>query len=145
MRRIWLGVAATARISAISRSRCWIDRPSVLATTNIAINIASPPNAAVTGIKMVRVRSSCGYSAAPRASPVSTCAPLTAALLQPWATAALSPSRAGTDTSPIAARTPGTAASRAASAELTRARSPSRTRASAPAFCWPVTTAVAPA
>ena len=49
-----------------------------------------------------------------------------AALLQPWATTALPPSWPGTETSPIAARTPGTAASRAASAELTRARSPSR-------------------
>ena len=79
MRRIWPGVAATARSSAISRSRCWIDRPSVLATTNIAMNIASPPNAAVTGIKIVRVSSSSGYSAAPRAPPVSTCAPPAAA------------------------------------------------------------------
>ena len=55
MRRIWPGVAATARSSAISRSRCWIERPSVLATTNIAMNSASPPNAAVTGINVVRV------------------------------------------------------------------------------------------
>ena len=56
------GVAATARSSAISRSRCWIDRPIVLATTNIAMNSASPPNAAVTGISIVRVCWSSGYS-----------------------------------------------------------------------------------
>ena len=55
MRRIWPGVAATARSSAISRSRCWIERPSVPATTNIAMNTASPANAAVTGINVVRV------------------------------------------------------------------------------------------
>ena len=51
MRRIWPGVAATARSRAISRSRCWIERPMVLATTNMAMNMASPPNAAVTGIR----------------------------------------------------------------------------------------------
>ena len=44
------------------------------ATTNIAMNIASPPNAAVTGISVVRVCCSSGYSARPRASPVRTCA-----------------------------------------------------------------------
>ena len=38
----------------------------MLATTNTAMNIASPPNDAVTGIKIARVRSSSGYSAAPR-------------------------------------------------------------------------------
>ena len=65
MRRIWPGVAATARSSAISRSRCCIDRPSVLATTNIAMNIDSPPNAAVTGIKVVRVCSSSGILGRP--------------------------------------------------------------------------------
>ena len=54
MRRIWPGVAATARRSAISRSRCWIDRPIVLATTKIAMNSASPPNDAVTAISVVR-------------------------------------------------------------------------------------------
>ena len=54
MRRIWPGVAATARRSAISRSRCWIDRPIVLATTKIAMNSASPPNDAVTAISSVR-------------------------------------------------------------------------------------------
>ena len=70
MRRIWPGVAATARRSAISRSRCWIDRLIVLATTKIAMNSASPPNAAVTAISSVRVCSSSGYSALPRASPV---------------------------------------------------------------------------
>ena len=52
MRRIWPGVAATARSSAISRSRCWIDRPIVLATTKIAMNSASPPNDAVTAISV---------------------------------------------------------------------------------------------
>ena len=52
MRRIWPGVAATARRSAISRSRCWIDRPIVLATTKIAMNSASPPNDAVTAISV---------------------------------------------------------------------------------------------
>ena len=55
MRRICPGVAAIARSRAISRSRCWIERPIVPATTNIAMNIASPPNAAVTGISVVRV------------------------------------------------------------------------------------------
>ena len=79
MRRIWPGVAATARRSAISRSRCWIDRPIVLATTKIAMNSASPPNAAVTAISSVRVCRSSGYSARPRASPVSTFAPPAAA------------------------------------------------------------------
>ena len=54
MRRIWPGVAATARRSAISRSRCWIDRPIVLATTKMAMNSASPPNDAVTAISVVR-------------------------------------------------------------------------------------------
>ena len=53
MRRIWPGVAATARSSAISRSRCWIERPIVPATTNIAMNSASPPNDAVTAISLV--------------------------------------------------------------------------------------------
>ena len=75
MRRIWPGVAATARSSAISRSRCWIERPSVLATTNIAMNIASPPNAAVTGIRVVRVCCELGVLALPAGAPVSTCAP----------------------------------------------------------------------
>ena len=79
MRRIWPGVAATARRSAISRSRCWIDRPIVLATTKIAMNSASPPNDAVTAISSVRVCSSSGYSARPRASPLSTSAPPAAA------------------------------------------------------------------
>ena len=70
---------------------------------------------------------------------------VSAALLQPWATALRFPRAAGTDTSPIAARTPGTAASRAASAELTRARSLSATSWSAPTVCCPVTTAAVPA
>ena len=65
MRRIWPGVAATARSSAISRSRCCIDRPSVLATTNIAMNIDSPPKAAVTGIKVVRTCSKLRVLGAP--------------------------------------------------------------------------------
>ena len=111
MRRIWPGVAATARSSAISRSRCWIDRPSVLATTNTAMNIASPPNAAVTGIMVVRVRSSSGYSAAPRASPVSTCAPPAAASRRPA-------SKPGPVSTPIASTRPGWPASRVASASV---------------------------
>ena len=75
IRRICPGVAATARSSAISRSRCWIDRPIVLATTKIAMNSASPPNAAVTAISVVRAAWSSGYSARPRSRPVSTTAP----------------------------------------------------------------------
>ena len=54
MRRIWPGVAATARSNAISRSRCWIERPIVLATTNTAMNRAIPPKDAATAISLVR-------------------------------------------------------------------------------------------
>ena len=49
------------------------------ATTNIAMNSASPPNDAVTAISLVRACWSSGYSARPRASPVSTTAPPLAA------------------------------------------------------------------
>ena len=223
MRRICRGVAATARSSAISRSRCWIDRPIVLVTTNIAMNSASPANAAVTGIKrdprrlqlgmlglaarvagehlraagggaqargveardrrarrsrrrvrdgrpaaLPRRRSGRSPSAARRRAgdgrrrPPSPCgrarwtrasavrragrdsrprprrAPAGATaggqhVRRQWRAAPSrgrrlpgSPSRTGTDTSPIAARTPGTAASRDVSAELTRARSRER-------------------
>ena len=47
----------------------------MLATTKIAMNSASPPNDAVTAISVVRACWSSGYSALPRASPVSTAAP----------------------------------------------------------------------
>ena len=74
MRRIWPGVAATARSSAISRSRCWIERPSVPATTNMAMNSASPPKAAVTGSGWCAPAGARGTRPAPRAAPVSTVA-----------------------------------------------------------------------
>ena len=83
----------------------------MLATTNIAMNIASPPNAAVTGIKAVRVRSSSGYSAAPRAPPVSTCAP-------PAAARRRETSKPGAASTPIASTRPGCPASRVASASV---------------------------
>ena len=51
----------------------------MLATTNIAMNSASPPNDAVTAISVVRASWSSGCSARPRASPVSTSAPPAAA------------------------------------------------------------------
>ena len=100
MRRTWRGVAATARRSAISRSRCWIDSPIVLATTNIAMNIARPPNAAVTGIKVVRAWWSSRFSARPRASPVSTSAPPAAAFRRAG-------SKPGSASTPIASTRPG--------------------------------------
>ena len=111
MRRIWRGVAATARSSAISRSRCWIDRPIVLATTNIAMNSASPANAAVTGINVIRAAWSSGCSALPRASPVSTCAP-------PAAARRREASKPGPASTPIASTRPGWPASRSASASV---------------------------
>ena len=100
MRRIWPGVAATARRSAISRSRCWIDRPIVLATTKIAMNSARPPNDAVTAISVVRAAWSSGYSALPRASPVSTTAPSAAARRR-------EASKPGPASTPIASTRPG--------------------------------------
>ena len=51
----------------------------VLATTKMAMNSASPPNDAVTAISVVRACWRSGYSALPRASPVSTAAPPLAA------------------------------------------------------------------
>ena len=111
MRRIWPGVAATARSSAISRSRCWIDRPIVLVTTNIAMNSASPANAAVTAISVIRACWSSGCSALPRASPVSTCAP-------PAAARRREASKPGPASTPIASTRPGWPASRAASASV---------------------------
>jgi hypothetical protein len=64
------------------------------------MNIARPPNAAVTGIKVARVRSSSGYSAAPRAPPVSTCAPSAAARRRET-------SNPGPASTPIASTKPG--------------------------------------
>ena len=100
MRRIWPGVAATARSSAISRSRCWIDRPIVLATTKIAMNSASPPNDAVTAISVVRASWRSGDSALPRASPVRTTAPRAAARSR-------EASKPGAASTPIASTRPG--------------------------------------
>ena len=118
MRRICPGVAATALSSAISRSRCWIERLSVLATTNMAMNSASPPNAAVTGIRVVRVASSSGYSPCPRAAPVSTCAPEAAARTRLM-------SKPGPASRPIASTRPGWPASAVASASVRKI-----------ALCW---------
>jgi hypothetical protein len=101
IRRIWPGVPATARRSAISRSRCWIDRPIVLATTKMAMNNASPPNEAVTAISVVRASWRSGYSARPRASPVSTSAPRPATARRPEA------SKPGPARTPIASTRPG--------------------------------------
>ena len=111
IRRIWRGVAATARSSAISRSRCWMDKPNVLATTNIAMNIARPPKAAVTGIRVVRVCCSSGYSALPRASRVSTSAP-------PAAARSRELSSPGPAMTPIASTRPGCPASCVASVSV---------------------------
>ena len=111
MRRIWRGVAATARKSAISRSRCWIDRPIVLATTKIAMNSARPPNDAVTAISVSRDAWSSGNSALPRASPVNTTAPWLAARTR-------EASKPGPASTPIASTRPGFPASRAASASV---------------------------
>ena len=72
MRRTWRGVAATARRSAISRSRSWTVSPSVLATTNIAMSRARPPNEPAIAITAPRDSATSRYSAAPRSDPVRT-------------------------------------------------------------------------
>jgi hypothetical protein len=112
MRRIWPGVAATARSSAISRSRCWIDSPIVPDTTNSAMNIASPPNEAATAISLVRASWRSGASALPRSPPVSTSVP------GPAAASSREASKPGPASTPIASTRPGCPATRAASASV---------------------------
>ena len=72
MRRTCLGVAATARRSATSRSRCRTDRPIVLLTTNIAIRSARPPNVPPIAMTAVARLDSSRCSTSPRAEPVTT-------------------------------------------------------------------------
>ena len=72
MRRTWRGVAAMARRSAISRSRSWTASPSVLATTNIAMSIASPPKVPAIAMTASRASATPRSSAPPRALPVRT-------------------------------------------------------------------------
>ena len=74
----------------------------MLATTKIAMNSASPPNDAVTAISVVRASWSSGYSALPRASPVSTTAP-------PAAARSREASKPGAASTPIASTRPGMA------------------------------------
>ena len=74
MRRTWPGVAAIARSSAISCSRCWMISAIVPATTKIAMNMPRPPNDAATAINCVRPIWTEGDSAFPRAAPVRTAA-----------------------------------------------------------------------
>ncbi len=114
IRRSWPGVVPIARSRASSRCRCWIDRPSVVATTNSATLIASPPNTAARTIRFSLDLAASKCSAMPRSSPVSSTAgaPRTA-----WPTPRSIAARSvpGSVSTPIASTVPGCPASRSTS------------------------------
>ena len=111
IRRIWPGVAATARKSAISCSRCWMISAIVPATTKIAMNMPRPPNDAATAINCVRPSCTEIDSALARPAPVSTAAP-------PAGASRLDGSKPGPARIPIASTRPGCPATLAASVSV---------------------------
>ena len=122
IRRSWPGVVPIARSSAISRCRCWTDRPSVLATTNMATMIASPPNTPASTIRFSLRCPASGNSAIPRSSPVSVTigAPRSASATR-WRSASVStPDCATTPIASIRSWCPDSAAASGAGEEQRR-------------------------